>query len=226
MVRAMAMSEARLVVTLAEAPVPRPEPLAREAANRLFPLWQALLVGIPFAVMAAALLGVATALAIALPLGSLVGSPKPAWFGHVSEAAMLPGVVLGIWLVVRWMRRRREQFAALAREGTIVPSYDVAATGLAGALGSRAGAMVARAALGSALGSTVAQVYGGPIAAGELHGTIIEARTTADAKGRFRVPELMLVNASGRYVALMHRAGWIAAQRVLRRRTAGESVTK
>jgi hypothetical protein len=118
------------------------------------------------------------------------------------------------------MRRRRAAFAALAREGAVVPAYDIAATGLAGALGTRAGAAIARAALG-AVGGTVAQVFGGPIAAAELDGKIVEARTAADARGRFRVPELMLADRAGGYVALLHRAGWIAPQRVLRRRSPG-----
>src|SRR5262245_39244898 len=214
------MRESELVVALLEAPVPRPEPLVPEAAKRLCPVWQAVLVGVPFAVMAAAMLAVVTSLAIALPLGAVVGNAKPTWFGHVSEAAALLGAALGIWLVVRWMRGRRAQFTALAREGTIVPSFDLAATGLAGALGTPTGAMVAGAALGSAVAGTMTQIYGGPIAAAELDGTLIEARTVADARGRFRVPDLMLVHASGRYVALMHRTGWIAAQRVLRRKPA------
>ena len=66
---------------------------------------------------------------------------------------------------------------------------------------------------------TSAQVFGGPIASAELDGMIVEARTAADARGRFRTPELMLADRAGRYVALLHRGGWIAAQRVLRRRT-------
>jgi hypothetical protein len=213
------MTATELVTALFEAPAPRPEPLVRETASRLFPLWQAVLVGVPVAVMAAALLGLITALAVALPLGEVVKDPKPAWFGHVSELAMLPGAALGIWLVVRWMRGRRLQFAKLAREGTVVPTYDVAATGLAGALGTRAGAMVAQAALGS-VGRTAAAAYGGPVVAANLDGTIVEARTVADAQRRFPVPDAMLVDAQGRYVALMRHDGWIAVQRVLRRRKA------
>jgi hypothetical protein len=216
------MTESQLVSALLESPIPRPDGLARDVASRLFPAWQAVLVGVPIAVILAAALGLVTALAIALPLGLvIVEHPKPAWFGHVSELAMLPGVALGIWLVVRWMRRRRAAFTNLAREGAIVPAYDIAASGLAGALGTRAGAAIARVALGGAVGGTVAQVFGGPIAAAELDGKIVEARTAADARGRFRVPELMLADRAGGYVALLHRAGWIAPQRVLRRRSPG-----
>ncbi len=213
------MTESELVAALIESPVPRPPELARRLASKLFPLWQVVLVGAPVGLVLAALLGCLSALAIALPLGLVVGGGvKPAWFGHVSEAAMLPGAALGIWLVWRWMARRRASFATLAREGTIVPAHDVAAGGLAGVLGTRAGGAIARAALGS-VGGTVAQVFGGPIAVAEVDGEIIEARTAADAGGRFRVPELMLAGR-GRYVALLHRAGWIAPQRVLRRRRA------
>jgi hypothetical protein len=213
------MTESQLVSALVESPVPRPDALARDAASRLFPTWQAVVVGAPIAVILAALLGCLTALAIALPLGLVVvDDPKPAWFGHVSEAAMLPGVSLGIWLVVRWMRRRRAAFTALAREGEIVAAYDVAASSLVAALATRAGAAIVRAALRRAVGRTVAQAFGGPIAAAELDGKIIEARTVADARGRFRVPEMMLADRAGGYVALLHRGGWIAPQRVLRRR--------
>lgn len=211
------MTESELVAALIDASVPRPEALSRAVASRLFPTWQAALVGVPIAVILAAVLGLITALAIALPLGTVVGDPKPAWFGHVSEAAMVPGIALGIWLVVRWMRRRRAQFATLARAGAIVPAFDLAASGLARVLGTKTGAAIAQAALG-AVGGTVVQVFGGPIAAGALDDTIVEARTVADARGRFRVPELMLADATGGYVALLHRSGWIAAQRVLRRR--------
>jgi hypothetical protein len=91
------MTESQLVSALVESPVPRPDALARDVASRLFPTWQAVLVGAPIAVILGAVLGCITALAIALPLGLLVvEDPKPAWFGHVSEVAMLPGVALGI----------------------------------------------------------------------------------------------------------------------------------
>src|SRR3954464_7708988 len=124
------MTETQLISALVDSPVPRHDALARDVATRLFPTWQAVLVGAPIAVCLAAVFGLITALAIALPLGRLVAEdPKPAWFGYVSELAMLPGVALGIWLVVRWMRGRRAAFATLAREGTIVPAYDIAASG-------------------------------------------------------------------------------------------------
>jgi len=213
------MTSSELVASLIASPVPRSEALARDTARRLFPAWQAVLVGVPIALIAATVLGCVSALAIALPLGMAIGNPKPVWFGYVSEAAMVPGFALGVWWVVRWMRRRQTDFATLARDGSIVSAFDVAATGIAGALGTEVGAAVAKVALG-AVGGTVAQVFGGPIAAGELNGEIIEARTAADARGRFRVPELMLVDHTGGYVALLHRAGWIAPQRVLRRRAA------
>lgn len=171
-------------------------------------------MGAPLALILGAVLGLFIALAIALPLGHFVGDPKPAWFGRMSEAAMLLGAALGIWLVVRWMRRRRAEFVTLAREGTIVPAYDLATGNV---LGTRDGVALAHAVLG-AVGATIAQVYGGPIAAAELDGVIIEARTAADMRGRFRIPELMLVDSTGSYVALLHRIGWIAPQRVLRRK--------
>jgi hypothetical protein len=212
----MALGNQELISALIEAPVPRPDALALAGGRKLFPTWQAALVGVPIGIIVAAMLGLATALLVALPLGAVVGKPLPPWFGHVSEAAMVVGAALGGWLVVRWMRRRRAQFVELVRSGSIVPTYDVAATGLAGALGTRAGATVARAALG-AVGGTVAQVYGGPIAIAELDGQRIEARTAADSRGRFRIPEMMLVDRTGGYVALLDRTGWIAPQRVLRR---------
>jgi hypothetical protein len=77
---------------------------------------------------------------------------------------MFPGFATGIWLVVRWLRRRRIQFVALAKEGCVVPAYDIAATWSAAVIGSSGGMFVARAALGS-VGSVVAQAYGGPIVA-------------------------------------------------------------
>lgn len=116
------MTESQLVSALVESPVPRPDVLARDAASRLFTTWQAVLVGAPIAVILAALLECITALAIALPLGLVVvDNPKPAWFGHVSEAAMLPGVSLGIWLVVRWMRRWRAAFSTGRRPCELRP---------------------------------------------------------------------------------------------------------
>lgn len=213
------MSTEELVAHLINSPTPRPPAIAQAAASRLFPRWQAALVGVPVALILASVLGCVAAIAVALPLGQLVGTPKPAWFGHVSEVAGLAGVVLGVWLVVRWMRGRRRAFETLAREGAIVPAYDIAATGLGAALGTDVGRALAHVALG-AVGGTLTQVFGGPIAIAQLDGQLIEARTAADASGRFRVPELMLADRSGGYVALLHRSGWIAAQRVLRRRPA------
>src|SRR5262245_12035160 len=126
------MTAPELVSAVVDSPVPRPGALARDVASRLFPTWQAVLVGAPVAVILALVLGCITALAVALPLGLVVVEyPKPTWFARLSEAAMLPGVALAIWLVVRWMRRRRAAFAELAREGAIVPTVAIAAKGLA-----------------------------------------------------------------------------------------------
>ncbi len=211
------MTKAELVSALIDAPVPRSTELSVAGGRRLFPTWQAVLVGAPTGIILGSMLGLVTALAVALPLRQVVGTPLPSWFGHVSEVAMLVGATFGVWLTVRWLRGRRAQFVELVRTGSIVPTTDRAATGLAGALGTRAGATVARIALGGAVGSTVAQVYGGPIAVVEHDGQRIEARTTADHRGQFRVPEMMLVDRSSRYVALLDRSGWIAPQRVLRR---------
>ncbi len=211
------MSTSKLIDELIAAPTPRPATIADEVAGKLFPLWQAVLVGVPTALIIGCVLGCVAAIAVALPLGIIVGNPKPPWFGYVAGTAGLAGAALAAWLVFRWMRGRRRAFAALARDGVIVPAYDVAATGLGGALGTDVGKALAHAALG-ALGGTVAQVFGGPIAAARLDGEVIEARTAADALGRFRAPELMLADRSGGYVALLHRSGWIAPQRVLRRR--------
>lgn len=211
------MTDAQLVKELLESTTPRPEPLARATAAKLFPLWQMVLVGAPIGLIAAAMLGLATTLVVALPLGQFVGYQRPAWFGHLSEVTLIVGAGIGVWLVVWWMRRRRAHFAALARNGVLLPAHDRDADGLAGALGSSVGATLAKVALGG-LGGTLVQVYGGPIAVAKLDGTVIEARTVANSRGQFRVPELMLADATGGYVALMHRSGWIAAQRVLRRR--------
>ncbi|MDB4961904.1 MAG: hypothetical protein JWP01_1903 [Myxococcales bacterium] len=212
----MSVSAQELISALIQTPAPRPDAIAIAGGRKLFPTWQAVLVGAPVGVIAASMLGLVAALAVALPLGAVVGKPLPPWFGRMSEAVMVVGALLGIWLVVRWMRGRRAHFVELVRSGSVVPAFDVAATGLAGALGTRAGKTVARVALG-AVGGTVAQVYGGPIAVAELDGQRIEARTAADSRGRFRVPEFMLVDRTGRYVALLDRTGWIAPQRVLRR---------
>jgi hypothetical protein len=120
---------------------------------------------------------------------------------------------------VRWMRRRRASFARLVREGTLAPTFDVAAGGLARVVGSPIGRVAGRMAFG-AVGSTIAQVYGGPVVGAEIDGQVIEARTVADTGGRFRLPSYMLAHPEVRYVALLHGAGWIAPQRVLRRRPA------
>jgi len=190
------------------------------AAGRLFPIWQALLIGVPIGLIAASIFGLALALVVALPLGAVIGPSKPSWFGHVSEAVAVGGAAVGLWLVMRWLRGRRAGFATLVRTGELLPAEEVEKAGLARALGTRAGVTIARLALGGAVGSTIAQIYGGPVACAVLDGEIVEARTAADARGRFRFPELMLVDRRASYVALLHRAGWIIPQRVLRRRPA------
>jgi hypothetical protein len=175
----------------------------REAAAKLFPMWQAVLVGAPIALIVGSLLGLTLALAVSLSLGK--GN------GTLSNVLLVVGQAIGVWLVVRWMKRRRADFAMLVRSGELVPPTDAADPTL-GAVS----ATIARVALGS-LGATVAQIYGGPILRVRHGGEILEIRSVADARGRFRIPELVLVERDAKYVALFHRSGWMAPQRVLRR---------
>jgi hypothetical protein len=113
---------------------------------------------------------------------AFTGQPRPSWFGTMSELALLPGTAASVYRVVRWMRRRRASFATLVREGTLSPTFDVAASGLARIVSSPAVRVAGRMALGT-VRSTIA-----------------------------------LAHRDVRYVALLHEAGWIAPQRVLRRR--------
>ncbi|MGC4121238.1 MAG: hypothetical protein QM765_43010 [Myxococcales bacterium] len=117
-----------LVKNLLAHPAPRPDSLARDAAARLFPTWQAILVGVPFALILGPAMGALLALVVALPVGLLL-EPRPAWLGNLSDLLLLAGTVLGVCLVVLWLVRRRASFAALAREGMLFPTIDVAARG-------------------------------------------------------------------------------------------------
>ncbi len=207
-----------LVAALLAAPTPRPDALAREAAGQLFPTWQAILVGVPFALIVGAMTGLLLSLLVALPVGHFVGKPLPAWVGRMSEILLFAGMALGAGLVFIWLRRRRASFAALVRDGTMFPTIDVGTSGLGGVLASKAGRAAAELAL-DALGGTLAQIYGAPIVGAEVDGSVVEVRTPGNWRGRFPRPSHMLVQPGNRYVALLGAAG-LSPQRVLRRRPA------
>lgn len=209
---------AELVTALLASPTPRPDALSRPAAARLFPWWQAALVGVPAALIIGAISGCLLALVVALPLGHFVGQPRPAWFGRMSEGLLFAGMALGAMLVLIWLRRRRARFAALVREGTLFPTFDVEATGFGKTLSNPVVRAVVEVGL-DGVGGTLRQIYSAPVVAAEVDGTIIEARTPGDWRGRFPRPSHMLVQPGNRYVALLGAAG-LSPQRVLRRRPA------
>lgn len=218
------MSDLQLITELLESPSPRPERVSRRVAARLFPWWQAVLVGVPLALGLTLLCGPALMVLWALPAAKLlhVETPVPDWFGHVSACFLFVGVALSIGIAVRMMRKRRRAFVELARDGVVVETTWRDATGLAGALGSDVGKAVAGWAFGGGVAHSLAATYGAPIVIGSVNGENVEARAVAPFIGEPRVPELMLVGANkagpvGLYVGMIGRAGWIAPQRVLRR---------
>jgi len=212
------MTPKELAAALLAAPTPRPDALARQAGRRLFPAWQALLVGVPFGLVASALTGCVLGLVVALPVGHFVGRPRPPWLGTMSVALLFVGAALGLVVVALWLARRRARFVALAREGTVFPTFDVGVTRLGRALGNKVVGAAVELAL-DGVGGTLRQIYCAPVVAAEVDGTIIEVRTPGDWRGRFPRPSHMIVQPGNPYVALLGEAG-ISPQRVLRRRPA------
>ena len=215
------MTPNELAAALLAAPTPRPDALARQAGRRLFPTWQALLVGLPLGLIAGALTGCVLALVVALPVAHFVGQPRPPWLGTMSEVVLSAGGALGLLVVALWLVRRRARFVALAREGTVFPTFDVGLTGLGRALGNKVVGAAVELAL-DGVGSTLRQIYCAPVVAAEVDGTIVEVRTPGDWRGRFPRPSHMIVQPGNPYVALLGQAG-LRPQRVRRRRPAKEA---
>jgi hypothetical protein len=202
--------------TLGGEPPLRAEIDVRAVATRLFPVWQAFLVGLPLALIIGSILGVMVGLVVAMSLTEIVGPPRPEWMGTLSEVllyAVMAATCAGVFAV---MRRRRAQFFSLARNGIVVPTVDVDGKGLSQALGNEAAQAAARLALGAA-GGTLALMYGGPIVGGQVGDELLEVRVPADSKGRFPRPQHMLVQSGNSYVALIG-PDWIKPQKISRRR--------
>ncbi len=197
------MTDADLILALERAPNPRPEQLVRAAARRLFPLWQAILVGVPIALIAASILGVALGLSIALAVGAVAGE-RPPWLEDVSTTALVVGGGIGVALVVRWLRRRRAAFSILARTGELLPTRILRTAG----------------PIAAGLSRTLGEVYNWPIVGSELDGELVEVRTSRQTafgpSGEIRAPRLMLVDRRAPYVALIQSRS-IHPQRILRR---------
>lgn len=201
-------------------PTPRPDAVVYPGARALFPTWLMILIGLTVMPMSSAALALACEL-VALIVGhAIVGKSEPPWLLTTATTVALLGAAAGVFLNLRWLARRRASFIELMRTGALLPVSDVDPDGLGAVVGNRFGRAAIRIALSGAGSRAVTSYFGPPIVKVEIDGQIIQARSRADGPGPSGRASHMLAHPRIRYVALVDESGWIAPQRMLRRRPA------
>ncbi len=99
-----------------EAPVPRPERLAKRFARRIDPAWGFFLYGILYFVVVANTVGV-------LPLMLMVATqpqPAPSWMPVAWAVWYVIAQIVSWWVFWGWIQRRRSYGVTLVRDGELV----------------------------------------------------------------------------------------------------------
>jgi hypothetical protein len=214
------MTRKELVQALFTTPTPRPDAIVYPGARKLFPTWLMILVGLTVMPVSSAALAMLSNLVVLIVGVAIVGKPEPPWLSTLTTIVGLLAAAAGVYLNLRWILRRRASFIELMRIGALLPVSDVEFGALGAVMGSRAGRAVVGLALSGAATSAVASYFGPPIVMVEIGDQLIAARSRADGPGPSGRASHMLAHPCVRYVALVDEGGWIAPQRVLRRRTA------